>query len=122
MEEAEAEFEQLAAEHGPESEEATEAYADFLAKRVEYEVAKAAYERAENSGEPVEVQIAYARYQAAKSAHDAANVQYNIARNNLDLARGNIEQTKLVAALDGTVVKVVAGAGDLATPPWRRWR
>lgn len=116
MEAAEAEYQRLAEEHGPESEEAIAAYSEFLARQVEYELARAAYEGAVRTGEPVEVQIAYARYQAAKSAHSAADIQYNIAANNLELAQNNLNQSRLLATMEGRVVKVVSGAGDLATP------
>lgn len=116
MEAAQVEYNRAVEEHGQESEEAGTAYAEYLAKRVEYEVALVTYEGSLESGEPIEVQMAYARYQAAKSAHEAATIQFNIAVNNLELAQGNLEQTRLVAAMAGVVVKVVSNPGDLATP------
>ncbi len=116
VEASEAHYQQMIDEHGPESEEAAEAYGEFLAAQAEYELAQANYERLKQNGEPVEVQIAQARYQAARSAYNAADVQYNIALNNLQQAQGNMEQTRLLAAMDGNVIKVLAGPGDLATP------
>jgi RND family efflux transporter MFP subunit len=103
-------------EFGEGSAQANASLIDFTAKNAEAVSAKAEYDASVANGTPVEVEIAYSRYQAAKASYDAANSQYTIAQNNLTYANNNLETTRLVASMDGFIVKVVSQAGELATP------
>jgi multidrug resistance efflux pump len=104
------------AEFGEGSAQANASYIDYTSKNASAIAAKAEYDASVANGTPVEVEIAYSRYQAAKASYDAANSQYTIAQNNLTYANNNLESTRLYASMDGFVIKVVSGSGELATP------
>lgn len=116
VDEALAKRDEALLEFGEESEAYAEAQATYLQEAALYELYKAEYEQSLQADEPVEVSIAYARYQASKAAFDASVVQYTIAKNNVDLAKSNLEATELRSSMDGIVIMVLSQAGDLATP------
>ncbi len=111
-----AQYQSDLAEFGEGSVQANASFLDYTQKDAQAAAAKAEYDASLANGTPVEVEIAYSRYQAAKASYDAADSQYSIAQNNLTFANNNLQATRIYANMDGFIVKVVAKAGELATP------
>src|SRR5690554_4263371 len=109
------ELEKAKEEFGETSLEAIEAEAKVNQLTVQIEANKELLNDL-NSEQPASISIAQSRYEAAVSAYEASTNQTVIAQNGVKAAQQQIEQTKLLSQIDGTVVAVLQQEGDLATP------
>ena len=135
---AEAEFERLRNGERPESRQA--AAAQEQARRVQYQQAKADWERSRKLSErgnisPEEHDRAYFAMMRAQADFEAATAERQlveaparadelaaaegrvaVAEAKLLLARAELEKTRLVAPCDGRILRVLAEPGELAGP------
>lgn len=109
------ELENVIAKHGEPSSEATSAKEKVTQITFQLESTKGALIYQENK-EPERLSMAQYRLEAAVSNYEASTIKTFIALNNVDLAKQQIAQTKLVSKIDGYVAMIHQEEGDLATP------
>jgi multidrug efflux pump subunit AcrA (membrane-fusion protein) len=110
-----AEIDALEADETDQSEAIITAQAELVSFQTQKETAKGALANLQSES-PASIDIATSRYEAAVAAHDAAKAQTSIANNNVQQAQDMVDETRLISAIDGTVVAVVQSVGELATP------
>lgn len=112
---AKAKLEQAKTDHGENSPEAISAQWELNEVTTRLEAARLVLTNLE-AEEPASIAIAEARYKAAAAAYETATTQTTIAQNGVKAAQEQVNQTKLVAGIDGDVVAILQKVGDLAIP------
>lgn len=115
VEQAKKTLEEVSQDAEADSQEVLEAETNLLALEIQLESATTLLNDL-NSEDPASISIAQSRYDAALAAYQASTTQTTIAQNNVVAAQQQVDQTRLLSQIEGTVVAIVQSEGELATP------
>ncbi len=115
VEQAKKTLEEVSQDAEADSQEVLEAETNLLALEIQLESATTLLNDL-NSEDSASISIAQSRYDAALAAYQASTTQTTIAQNNVVAAQQQVDQTRLLSQIEGTVVAIVQSEGELATP------